>query len=63
MSGIAGIIFKMQMEMKKKVKRLEHALVVNPFDKKSASKVKERINDLDFNAVETSYDTMREIRE
>ena len=40
MSGFAGLIFKMQMEMKREVKKLENVLVLNPFDKQSMNKVK-----------------------
>jgi hypothetical protein len=40
MSGFAGLIFKMQMEMKREVKKLENVLVLNPFDKQSMTKVK-----------------------
>ena len=56
MTGITGLFFKFQMEMTKKVKRFEHAFVVDPFDKKSMFKVKQRISNLSFHDVETCYD-------
>ena len=58
MTGISGVIFKMQMEMQKKVKRFEHAFVADPSDKNSMAKVAQRISNLSFNSAETSYENI-----